>query len=46
MNDIGKVEIKIQNQIVNDSYKSNRNLGSLIIIDIESNNTVGAGIIE
>ena len=46
MNDIGKVEVKIQNQIVNDSYKSNRNLGSLIIIDIESNNTVGAGIIE
>ena len=46
MNDIGKVEIKIQNQIVNDSYESNRNLGSLIIIDIESNNTVGAGIIE
>ena len=46
MNDIGKVEIKFQNQIVNDSYKSNRNLGSLIIIDIESNNTVGAGIIE
>ena len=46
MNDIGRVEIKIQNQIVNDSYESNRNLGSLIIIDIESNNTVGAGIIE
>ena len=46
MNDIGQVEIKIQNNIVYDTYESNKQLGSFIIIDIESNNTVAAGIIK
>ena len=46
MNDIGQVEIKIQNNIVYDTYESNKELGSFIIIDIESNNTVAAGIIK
>ena len=46
MNDKGQVEIKIQNNIVYDTYESNKELGSFIIIDIESNNTVAAGIIK
>tara|TARA_B100000579_G_C22849238_1_gene866297 strand:- start:9069 stop:10370 length:1302 start_codon:yes stop_codon:yes gene_type:complete len=46
MNDIGNVEIKIQNDIVFDSYRNNKVLGAFIIIDIETNNTVGAGIIK
>lgn len=46
MNDIGQVEIKVQNSITYDSYGSNKILGSFIIIDIETNNTVAAGIIK
>ncbi|MFL2630703.1 MAG: sulfate adenylyltransferase subunit 1 [Thermodesulfobacteriota bacterium] len=44
MNDIGEVEIRIQNQITYDSYRDNKKMGSFILID-DSNNTVAAGII-
>ena len=44
MNDIGEVEIRIQNQITYDSYQDNKKMGSFILID-DSNNTVAAGII-
>lgn len=46
MNDISNVEIKIQTDIVYDKYEYNKILGSFIIIDSESNNTVAAGIIN
>ena len=46
MNDIGNVIIKVQNDIVFDTYESNKVLGSFIIIDTDSNNTVAAGIIN
>jgi sulfate adenylyltransferase subunit 1 (EFTu-like GTPase family) len=46
MNDISNVEIKIQTDIVYDKYEYNKVLGSFIIIDSESNNTVAAGIIN
>ena len=46
MNDIGNVIIKVQNDIVFDTYESNKLLGSFIIIDTDSNNTVAAGIIN
>ena len=38
--------IKVQNDIVFDTYESNKVLGSFIIIDTDSNNTVAAGIIN
>ena len=46
MNDIGNVIIKVQNDIVFYTYESNKVLGSFIIIDTDSNNTVAAGIIN
>ena len=46
MNDISNVIIKVQNDIVFDTYESNKVLGSFIIIDTDSNNTVAAGIIN
>ena len=46
MNDIGNVIIKVQNDIVFDTYESNKVLGAFIIIDTDSNNTVAAGIIN
>ena len=46
MNDIGNVEIKIHNDIVYDYYEKNKILGSFIVIDIDSNDTVAAGIIK
>ena len=45
MNDIAQVEIMLQNQIVFDSYKRNKQTGSFIMINSESNNTVAAGTI-
>ena len=45
MNDIGRVSIKTSRSIFHDSYKANRQTGSLIMIDEQSNETIGAGII-
>ena len=45
INDIGIVEIEVFDNICFDSYKINKETGSFIIIDLESNNTVAAGII-
>ena len=45
MNDIGQVNIRLQNKIVFDSYSENKNTGSFILIDADSNNTVAAGTI-
>ena len=45
MNDIGKISIKTSSPINIDKYENNRNTGSLIIIDINTNETIGAGII-
>ena len=45
INDIGIVEIEVFDNICFDSYEINKETGSFIIIDLESNNTVAAGII-
>jgi sulfate adenylyltransferase subunit 1 len=45
MNDIGKVQIKVQQPLVFDSYAADRATGSFIVIDEASNNTVAAGMI-
>jgi len=46
LNSIAKVSIKTTKPLVFDPYKQNRNTGSLIIIDDNTNETVGVGMIE
>tara|TARA_B110000211_G_scaffold45759_1_gene48739 strand:+ start:1341 stop:2597 length:1257 start_codon:yes stop_codon:yes gene_type:complete len=45
MNDIGRISIRTSKPLFYDSYKKNRQTGSLIIIDKQTNETIGAGII-
>ena len=44
-NDIARVQIKTARPLFYDSYRKNRNTGSVIFIDEFSNETVGAGMI-
>jgi len=46
MNDIAEVAIKTTLPLFFDPYRSNRTMGSFILIDQHTNATVGAGIIE
>ncbi|PCJ97428.1 MAG: sulfate adenylyltransferase [Flavobacteriaceae bacterium] len=46
MNDIAKVTFKLNKPIFYDAFKDHRTNGSFIIIDTQSNNTVGAGFIQ
>jgi len=45
MNDIARIKIRTTKPLFFDSYKKNRNTGSLILIDEGTNETVGAGMI-
>ena len=45
MNDIGRLRLRTTAPLFFDSYKRNRNTGSLILIDEFTNNTVAAGMI-
>jgi bifunctional enzyme CysN/CysC len=45
LNDIGRVRLRTSAPLVFDSYASNRRTGSFILIDQDSNGTVGAGMI-
>ncbi len=45
MNDIARIKIKTTAALFYDSYRKNRNTGSLIIIDEATNETVAAGMI-
>jgi sulfate adenylyltransferase subunit 1 len=45
LNDIARIIIKTASPLCFDSYKNNRTIGSLIIIDEFTNETVGAGMI-
>ena len=44
-NDIARVTIKLSQPLLVDKYNENRSTGSLILIDENNNNTVGAGMI-
>ena len=44
-NDIARITIKLSQPLLVDKYNYNRSTGSLIIIDENTNNTVGAGMI-
>ncbi len=45
MNDIGRIRIRTTKPLFYDRYERNRETGSLILIDEQTNKTVGAGII-
>lgn len=45
MNDIGRLSIRVSKPLFIDAYNVNRYTGSLIIIDEQTNETVGAGMI-
>jgi len=45
MNDIGRVQLRTTQPLIYDSYRRNRNTGSLTLIDESTNETVGAGMI-
>jgi len=46
LNEIGQVQIEVDQQICFDAYRENRATGSFIIIDRLSNVTVGAGMVS
>lgn len=45
MNDIARITIRCTKPIFFDSYRQNRNTGSIILVDEQTNETVGAGMI-
>jgi sulfate adenylyltransferase subunit 1 len=45
MNDIARVHLKTASPLVTDLYKDNRTMGSLVFIDTDTNDTLGAGMI-
>ncbi|MCL4139754.1 UNVERIFIED_CONTAM: hypothetical protein GTU68_028407 [Idotea baltica] len=45
LNDIGRIQIRCMNRLFYDNYRRNRITGSIIIIDEQTNETVGAGMI-
>ncbi|MFT4987223.1 MAG: sulfate adenylyltransferase subunit 1 [Flavobacteriales bacterium] len=45
MNDIARISIRTSKPLFYDAYKRNRKTGSLIIIDEQTNETIGAGMI-
>ncbi len=45
MNDIARVTIRTTHRLMLDSYRDNRNTGSIILIDENTNETVAAGMI-
>ncbi|WP_424495031.1 sulfate adenylyltransferase subunit 1 [Salinimicrobium sp. GXAS 041] len=45
MNDISRVKIRTTRPLMIDSYRDNRNTGSIILIDENTNETVAAGMI-
>ena len=46
MNDIAEITLRTANPLVFDRYADNRTTGSLIFIDPDTNETVGAGMIK
>ncbi|MEE9604493.1 MAG: sulfate adenylyltransferase subunit CysN [Candidatus Scalindua sp.] len=46
LNEIGRAEVKVTQPIMFDQYNKNRETGSFIIIDPDTNFTIGAGMIR
>ena len=45
MNEIGRVKLRTMKPLMFDAYKDNRSTGAFILIDEDTNDTVGAGMI-
>jgi sulfate adenylyltransferase subunit 1 len=45
MNDIARISIRASKPLFYDAYQQNRQTGSIIIIDEQTNETIGAGMI-
>jgi len=45
MNDIGRITVRTMHPLLFDSYRKNRQTGSLILVDEATNETLGAGMI-
>jgi sulfate adenylyltransferase subunit 1 len=45
MNDIARISIRASKPLFYDAYQQNRQIGSIIIIDEQTNETIGAGMI-
>jgi len=45
LNEIGRISLRVSSPLFHDSYKNNKNTGSFILIDPNTNVTVGAGMI-
>ena len=46
MNDIASVSFQLNKPIFFDAFKKHRTNGAFILIDLQNNNTVGAGFID
>ncbi|MBL9101499.1 MAG: sulfate adenylyltransferase subunit CysN [Myxococcales bacterium] len=46
MNEVGRVTLALHRQIAYDPYRSNRATGAFILIDRQTNGTVGAGMLQ
>lgn len=46
LNEIGRVQLRLQRPIMFDPYRRNRTTGSFILVDEATNNTVAAGMIS
>lgn len=46
LNDIGKITLKLAQPLFLDSYADNKTNGAFIVIDPQTNNTVGVGFVE
>ncbi|MBJ8341172.1 adenylyl-sulfate kinase [Antrihabitans sp. YC3-6] len=44
-NEIGRVQLKLQQPVLFDAYRRNRVMGSFVLVDESTNNTVAAGMI-
>lgn len=45
MNDIGRITLRTTQPLMTDSYRQNRNTGSIILVDDATNETVAAGMV-
>ena len=46
MNDIAHVQLKTASPLVFEPYHTNKVMGSLIVVDPDTNDTLGAGMID
>ena len=45
MNEIGRARLRTMKPLIFDAYKDNRSTGAFILMDEDTNDTVGAGMI-